>query len=676
VASNLGVQLGVDTLLVQDVATATLPSELLIPTATAPTSATVSGSHRFISDTNGLNRVRYSPTSEDGRWVVFESDASFLISGIRAEESPRALVVRDRVAGENHLITRNGDPVTPFLYSDVREPFVSRSGEVVLFLLAGAEVAGFDLPPTTESLFAFEPATGALELLSGDDGAPTQQTGFVSNYASSADGRWIAVETRRVEVLIGGVTDPNGATDVVLIDRSTGIRTLVSRSASDPRTAADRASILLGMSPDGSKVLLGSDARNLVSGFVNSNGIAQDVYVYDRVTGQIALVSGPSASEGGDARSIGISVSDDGLVVFQSQSSNLFPGFVDLNGGSVDFFKWRNGAITLAVSDWADPNVGAEDFALFSDGRLHASPDGRRGLLETSALNIIENYDRPSAGTFQFYWIDFLTDERRLLTREWPTSTDGINRSSFFFGFDSDGERALFSTTGGRDILPPSVDIPTGFRSTIVYESGTDTLRLVSHRAGDPNTLGSFSNDARWVITPDASTVVFSAASAAFLDRDFNDASDVLALDIGRPVLGGLLCDGQPNSTGVGADLSATGSRTASRNDLTLRVTSLPPQTFTLFLGSSGTGVITGLGGGVGDLCIAGSSIGRYSNAILGSGPTGEVELALDLTQTPLATGLVSITAGMRFGWQCWYRDTAGGLPTSNLSSAVSLTFH
>ena len=53
---------------------------------------------------------------------------------------------------------------------------------------------------------------------------------------------------------------------------------------------------------------------------------------------------------------------------------------------------------------------------------------------------------------------------------------------------------------------------------------------------------------------------------------------------------------------------------------------------------------------------------------------TGEGALVLDLTNTPTASGSVSIQAGETWYFTAWFRDDNPG-NTSNLSDAVCIAF-
>src|SRR5688572_24308992 len=79
--------------------------------------------------------------------------------------------------------------------------------------------------------------------------------------------------------------------------------------------------------------------------------------------------------------------------------------------------------------------------------------------------------------------------------------------------------------------------------------------------------------------------------------------------------LGTNYCTANPNSTGVPAAVSATGTTQVLFNNLTLQCTSLPPASFGYFLTSQSQGFVPMYAGSSGNLCLA-SPIGRYSTAV------------------------------------------------------------
>ena len=135
--------------------------------------------------------------------------------------------------------------------------------------------------------------------------------------------------------------------------------------------------------------------------------------------------------------------------------------------------------------------------------------------------------------------------------------------------------------------------------------------------------------------------------------------------------------DANSNSTGSIARMSASGSTTATDNDLTIEAQSLPQGSAAFFLTSQTQNFVPNPGGSQGNLLLFGN-IGRYvgPGQIKNSGANGIISLALDLTQIPQPTGFVSAAAGETWNFQAWYRDVGtGGNAVSNFTNGLSVTF-
>ncbi len=138
--------------------------------------------------------------------------------------------------------------------------------------------------------------------------------------------------------------------------------------------------------------------------------------------------------------------------------------------------------------------------------------------------------------------------------------------------------------------------------------------------------------------------------------------------------IGANYCMATPNSTGMAASISASGSTLASANDVTLLATTLPSNQFAYFVNSQTQGFIPNVGGSQGNLCILGD-IGRYNTQVFSTGASGTGSLALDLPNTPTPFGATAVMAGETWNFQCWFRD-ANPTPTSNLTNGLSLLFN
>lgn len=136
-------------------------------------------------------------------------------------------------------------------------------------------------------------------------------------------------------------------------------------------------------------------------------------------------------------------------------------------------------------------------------------------------------------------------------------------------------------------------------------------------------------------------------------------------------------CTAAVNSTGNAASMSATGSTSVAANDVTLMASDMPQNAFGFFATSLTQGFVANPGGSQGNLCLGGS-IGRYVGAgqVQNSGATGSISLAIDLTQHPTPGGLIAVQVGETWNFTAWFRDSVGGVPTSNFADGLEITFN
>ena len=136
-------------------------------------------------------------------------------------------------------------------------------------------------------------------------------------------------------------------------------------------------------------------------------------------------------------------------------------------------------------------------------------------------------------------------------------------------------------------------------------------------------------------------------------------------------VIGETYCEpAQVNSTGMPGEIRASGSPTASANDLVLELSAMPPSVFTLCLASRTQAFVQNPGNSFGNLCLGGS-IGRFNAQVASTSATGTLEVSIDLTNLPAPLG--TTTAGETWNFQAWYRDFQL-VPNSNYTNGVSVT--
>ncbi|QDV06522.1 Legume lectin domain protein [Planctomycetes bacterium Poly30] len=151
---------------------------------------------------------------------------------------------------------------------------------------------------------------------------------------------------------------------------------------------------------------------------------------------------------------------------------------------------------------------------------------------------------------------------------------------------------------------------------------------------------------------------------------------DVISWTFDSAGPGGNYCTANVNSSGAAASMSAMSSLSIATNDTVLTSTGMPNLAFGFFITSQTQGFVMNPAGSAGNLCLAGG-IGRYvgPGQIQNSGTIGSISLSIDLNQIPTPTGLVQASAGQTWNFQAWFRDASMGVPTSNFSDGLSLTF-
>ncbi len=120
------------------------------------------------------------------------------------------------------------------------------------------------------------------------------------------------------------MTDGNTSSDLFLYDRVTDTLSLVSHSAASATAAANQGTSRASMAA-GAKLAFVSSATDLVSGITDTNS-APDVFVFDLASGVTSLVSYSAASSTttSNKNSLDAVISADGnVVIWLSNSTNL-----------------------------------------------------------------------------------------------------------------------------------------------------------------------------------------------------------------------------------------------------------------------------------------------------------------------------------------------------------------
>jgi len=291
-----------------------------------------------------------------------------------------------------------------------------------------------------------------------------------SGYADvSADGRWLAFASD-AQLL---PADGDLTYDIYLLDRVTGSLEGVLLDSNDTTVAPS-------LSADGRYIAFQSVATNLGSG----GDVGYDVYVLDRRTDAVELVSRTPGGGDGNGASAAATISDDGrYVVWVSTASNL----VTLNpppGTSVrhGWVRDRETGITRPLdrigAGWADEDI--DEVTISGDGSRIAFSSGD------------EDLDPPggSIGSAVFTW-DVAAD---------GTLSERTIRTPAYYARDphltADGDTFVFATAD--DLVPPDVNGDTDVYVQPV-DGGSVTLASPAGGAESSRSHG-ISADGRYVL--------------------------------------------------------------------------------------------------------------------------------------------------------------------------------
>jgi len=278
----------------------------------------------------------YAKISGNGRYVLFQSVASNLVSGdtngggdvFRYDIATGALELADT---KNDGSIRGLGVRGYYSYSDGtsygdRVSDISSDGRYVVFVVWSPDdvgYGGYEIP-SGQLIVRHDMSTGQNELVNTVS-TETNRGINRSSYSPhiSSDGRYVVYSEA-----VGAILD--------MTDRLY-VRDMSSFQLPVPITPALRLAYIdiCGISDDGSRVLFASPLSTLASG--DGNGV-KDVFLWDVTPNTITLISATPAGTSGNSESDQASMSCDGrFIVFASHASDLIAG--DTNGCG-DVFRY------------------------------------------------------------------------------------------------------------------------------------------------------------------------------------------------------------------------------------------------------------------------------------------------------------------------------------------------
>lgn len=525
--------------------------------------------------------------SSNGQFVAFTSTGTTLVTNALAGGCH--VYLRDVQAGATELLDADTNGVGVGVDSSL-VPALSADGSTVAFDCANLLQ---DNRHRVHDVFSCNDSVGALDLASAANAAfvcltPDGNSGITS-FSSSSNGQFVAFYSD-AENLVSN--DTNGCRDVFVRDLVAGTNILVSVNTNG-ECSGDGISTDPAISGDGRYVVFSSSSDDLVTGDTNR---AQDVFIRDLQAGTTTLVSvSTDGIDPGNGDSFSPSLSSDGrYVLFHSKASNLASGSFgsgvenlflrDLQGGTT--YALTSGGVNF-VSATPDcrwiafmgvaPGVSGTKLYVWSSQSMALAYTNNESFpaalfpIAISAngqkLAYLGNYPVPllvvdlvantlstvnPGGTFGSHAGFSFSSDGRFLTYAVAASAT-TNQNVYLYDFDT-GSNLLISQSFNPPGAPvansdsPSIS-PNGryvayrsFATNIVPLDFNNVADLFLYDASDNSTLlvsvngaGSSAADDRSlkpVFSSDGQTLFFQSWASDITGGDFNNGSDIFALDL------------------------------------------------------------------------------------------------------------------------------------------------
>lgn len=201
------------------------------------------------------NGGSYAPQiSSDGTYVVFESDATNLVSG--DTNSLRDVFMRNMSSGRNELISVASDGTLANGASS--GAVVSADGNIVAFKSDASNLVSGDTNGVSD-VFVRDRAAGTTKRISLDsDGKQANAASGVGALSISQDGSFVAFTSNASNLVPG---DTNGKADVFIYDVVLGEIVRASETLLEEPVDGNSGDVYLGV--DGFTVVFASEANNL-----------------------------------------------------------------------------------------------------------------------------------------------------------------------------------------------------------------------------------------------------------------------------------------------------------------------------------------------------------------------------------------------------------------------------
>jgi Tol biopolymer transport system component len=344
---------------------------------------------------------RAAALSADGRYVAFESDSAHRVAGQVDANNQTDVFLYDSTTKTTLLVSRVRSSAVTAANGRSANPKISADGRYVAFYSTARNLIPGANPTGKPCLFLFDRTAGTVTFVArvGYPYDPRYEDRDPTSRLSP-DGRWLAFSSSQPDLVPGQQAPFGNASNVFLWDRTTGGLVLVSHSAAGPAMEGDRDSFLPQVSADGRFVAFESYASDLIAGQAGESG---NLFLWDRATGVTSLVSRPADfPTAGAGAGLSYAMSADGRFLAFTSGGDLDPGAPPSSQLGVYLYDRAQGTNQKIVS----PDLReAGQVAISADGSQVAltSTDGQTTqifLYDQVARSLTHVTHLPAAATY------------------------------------------------------------------------------------------------------------------------------------------------------------------------------------------------------------------------------------------------------------------------------------
>ncbi|HEY9693877.1 MAG TPA: DUF4347 domain-containing protein, partial [Oculatellaceae cyanobacterium] len=264
--------------------------------------------------------------SADSRYVVFKSAATNLVAN--DTNAAEDIFVHDRNTGQTRLVSVGLGGVAANSSSNISNSAISDDGRYITFASSASNLVSNDTNNSPD-VFVFDQTTGQISRVNiGQGGVQSNSSGGTMSPSISGNGQYIAFQSSASNLV---ANDTNNSEDIFVHDRTTAQTSRVSVTSTGQEVySGGSTTVSPKLSNDGRYVAFNSASSSLVAGDTNNTW---DIFVSDRTTGSITRVNNNSTGNQANGESSDLSIAGDGsYVVFGSSATNLVTGDTNAQG--------------------------------------------------------------------------------------------------------------------------------------------------------------------------------------------------------------------------------------------------------------------------------------------------------------------------------------------------------